>query len=721
MTGRFRVALVTSVALLLFATMPLAAHPAPGEVGGDPPPEFTGPDFLVPPAEPGGGQNPSGAPSSTQTSEFMAGTVVYSVLFVESSGGAGFCSPADPQTENWDAPRQAKVLQEISDGLAFWPARTNRPALSFVLDNLGTAPTSCEPINRPFYTERGKWIADALTAKGFPATPQTHVSVARSLVNSRRTVLGANWGVLILVVDSLNDPDGLSPDNWRGAADLSGPMEYLSYDNGGWGIDRMNLVALHETGHTFGALDEYSGGCSTADSWGYHNVVNASCNDGGTTTDISVMGEASELTHPAADVSTSARAAIGWRNPSGTSGQIVDVVRTSTVSIAPFAPDPTTDATPTYTASAGNQPFPPGGCNTLAGICYRTPLPATISRVSGAEWRLDSGAWTGQGVVPSDGTFDEESDEGYTFTPASTVPLGAHTFSTRAINQFGHVSPAASDALTISLPPGFVGLTVTKAGNGGGTVTGTGIDCGIDCFEGYASGTPVVLTATPLYASTVAGWTSCDSPSGSTCTMTMNASKSVTATFSTTPTFADVPPSNPHYGDIEHLYDLGITEGCAQSGGQLFFCPAALVPREQMAAFIVRAQGLSQLLPATPTFADVPPSNVFFGYIERLYEQGITGGCLSSGGQLFFCPKENVPRQQMAAFLVRAKGLTPLLPATPTFADVPPSNPFFGYIERLYQTGITQGCGTSGGQLLFCPTGLVARQQMASFLIRAFA
>jgi hypothetical protein len=722
--SRFRRA---SVAVLVAVFLPLVvAGPAPAGPDPAPPPDLAGPpDYLIPPVEPAGDPLVPGAPSATQTSEYMAGTVVYSVLFVESSGGSGNCSPADPQTENWSAPRQAQVLSELSAGLAFWPARTNRPALDFVLDNLGTAPTSCEPINRLFHTflERGKWIADVLTAEGFPATPQTHVSVARSLVDSRRTALGADWGFLILVVDSLNDPDGLSPDGWRGAADLNGPMQYLSWDNGGWGIDRMNLVALHETGHTFGALDEYNGGCSTADTWGYLNVANASCNNGGITSDISVMGEGSELEHPAADVSVSARAAIGWRNPSGPSGQIVDVVRTSTASITPFAPDPTSDETPTYAASAGNQAFPPGGCNTLNGVCWRMPAPATISKVSGAEWSLDSGAWTSAGVVPSDGAFDEEAGEGYTFTPTSPVPVGAHTFATRAVNEFGHVSPVASDSLTISLPPGVVSLTVSKSGNGGGTITGTGINCGSDCTENYASGTPVVLTATPLYASTFSGWSNCDSPSGSTCTMTMSTSKTVSANFTTTPTFADVPPTNPHYPDIEHLYDLGVTQGCSQSNGQLFFCPTQNVPREQMAAFLVRAKGLTQLFPATPTFADVAPGSTFYGYIERLYEQGITQGCGQNGsGQLLFCPSQPVPREQMAAFLVRAKGLTQLFPPTPTFADVPASSVFFGYVERLVEQGITQGCGVNGsGQPLFCPSGLVSRQQMASFLIRAFA
>ena len=212
----------------------------------------------------------------------------------------------------------------------------------------------------------------------------------------------------------------------------------------------------------------------------------------------------------------------------------------------------------------------------------------------------------------------------------------------------------ANGTLGLIPSPANPALTVLKGGNGNGTVTGTGINCGSDCSESYAPGTMVTLTATPQYASTVAGWDNCDSPSGNTCTVTMSASKTVTVNLTTTPTFADVPPSNPHYGDIEHLFDLGITQGCAQSGGQLFFCPADLVPREQMAAFLVRAKGLSQLFPATPTFADVPANSVFFGYIERLYEQGITQGCGTSGGQQLFCPNVLVPRQQMASFLIRA-------------------------------------------------------------------
>jgi hypothetical protein len=166
----------------------------------------------------------------------------------------------------------------------------------------------------------------------------------------------------------------------------------------------------------------------------------------------------------------------------------------------------------------------------------------------------------------------------------------------------------------------------------------------------------VTLTATASAGSVFGSWTGCDAPSGSSCTMTMSSAKSVTANFTATPTFADVPPSNPFYTFIERLFDMNITTGCGTNGsGQLIYCPGDPVPRQQMAAFLIRAKGLTQLNSPTPTFADVPQSNPFYGYIERLFQQNITTGCgTNAGGQRIYCPVENVPRQQMAAFLVRA-------------------------------------------------------------------
>jgi hypothetical protein len=78
-------------------------------------------------------------------------------------------------------------------------------------------------------------------------------------------------------------------------------------------------------------------------------------------------------------------------------------------------------------------------------------------------------------------------------------------------------------------------LTVTKAGSGGGTVTSdpVGINCGSDCTEPYTAGTTVTLMADPNPTSSFAGWSGACSVDP--CEVTMDASKSVTATFTANP------------------------------------------------------------------------------------------------------------------------------------------------------------------------------------------
>ena len=56
---------------------------------------------------------------------------------------------------------------------------------------------------------------------------------------------------------------------------------------------------------------------------------------------------------------------------------------------------------------------------------------------------------------------------------------------------------------------------------------------------------------------------------------------------------------------------------------------------------------------ATATFADVPPTHLFYQYVEALAASGITAGC--GGGN--YCPDAAVTRGQMAVFLSKALGL----------------------------------------------------------------
>jgi hypothetical protein len=176
-------------------------------------------------------------------------------------------------------------------------------------------------------------------------------------------------------------------------------------------------------------------------------------------------------------------------------------------------------------------------------------------------------------------------------------------------------------------------------------------------------------------------------------------------------TFADV-TGNFAQSFIADLAAAGLTGGCGTNPP--VFCPDATVTREQMAAFVIRGVGeFSPPAPATQRFADVPPTNPFYAFIDRLAALGITGGC--GGGN--YCPSAPVTREQMAAFIIRALGeFNPPAPGMQRFADVPPANPFFAFIDRLAARGITAGCSATN----YCPADPVTRAQMAVFLVRAF-
>jgi Tol biopolymer transport system component len=91
-------------------------------------------------------------------------------------------------------------------------------------------------------------------------------------------------------------------------------------------------------------------------------------------------------------------------------------------------------------------------------------------------------------------------------------------------------------------------LTVTKAGDGAGTVTSapSGISCGADCEQDFGNGTGITLTAAPADGSSFAGFTGAGcSGNETTCAITMDEAKSVTATFTANPAPPPPPPPPP--------------------------------------------------------------------------------------------------------------------------------------------------------------------------------
>jgi uncharacterized repeat protein (TIGR03803 family) len=144
----------------------------------------------------------------------------------------------------------------------------------------------------------------------------------------------------------------------------------------------------------------------------------------------------------------------------------------------------------------------------------------------------------------------------------------------------------------------------------------------------------------------------------------------------------------------------------------------ASASRAQMAVFLLKAMHGRFFVPPPATgtvFADVSADNPYAPWIERLHAEGISAGC--DAGSLY-CPYDPMTREQMAVSLLRAKygsGYVPP-PCRGIFGDVPCSSVYAPWIEQLAVEHITGGCGNGN----FCPGDPSTRGQVAVFLTKTF-
>ncbi len=141
-----------------------------------------------------------------------------------------------------------------------------------------------------------------------------------------------------------------------------------------------------------------------------------------------------------------------------------------------------------------------------------------------------------------------------------------------------------------------------------------------------------------------------------------------------------------HEANIEAVAAEGITVGCNPPDNDEF-CPADPVSRGQMAAFLVRALDLVD--DGGGNFFIDDDNSVFEGDIARLAAAEITLGCNPPVNDQY-CPGQPVTRGQMAAFLVRALDLTDD-GGVDRFVDDNGST-FESDIEKLATAEITVGC-----------------------------
>jgi hypothetical protein len=151
-------------------------------------------------------------------------------------------------------------------------------------------------------------------------------------------------------------------------------------------------------------------------------------------------------------------------------------------------------------------------------------------------YTINASADTGGNISPSGSipvchdanqSFTITADTGYSI--ADVLVDGQ---SVRAVATYTFSNVTAPHTISVSLSAKNHSLSVTKSGTGAGVVTSSpsGINCGSDCSVEYSADTSVTLTVSPDDKSTFTGWSgACNSKY--TCTVSMDAAKSVTANF----------------------------------------------------------------------------------------------------------------------------------------------------------------------------------------------
>ena len=164
-----------------------------------------------------------------------------------------------------------------------------------------------------------------------------------------------------------------------------------------------------------------------------------------------------------------------------------------------------------------------------------------------------------------------------------------------------------------------------------------------------------------------------------------------------------------HRDDIEKIYQAGITYGCNPPTNDEF-CPQREISRGEMAAFIVRTLGLTEVAESVP-YDDIA-GDTFAGDIDRLHAAGIAFGCDEDS----YCPDRPLLREEMAELLVRAFGYDNP-DEVDHFVDDQESR-FQDSINKLATHNVTLGCNPPTNDQ-FCPERTLTRAEMASFFVRA--
>jgi len=191
------------------------------------------------------------------TSARLTGKVAVGIIIVE----------GPTKDLQFSAAERVKVISEVQNGLSWLGAQNPAAAVSWSYDirivRLNKKPGAG---NLSFGQKEAHWRDPAMQQLGYP----TGMNGVRQYVEDNRGRLKTNWTYCGFFTKY--------PVGHFAYASIGGPRLVMHYDNDGWGPDNIDRVFAHETGHIFGAPDEYASACSSSGGqWGYYKKPNGNC------------------------------------------------------------------------------------------------------------------------------------------------------------------------------------------------------------------------------------------------------------------------------------------------------------------------------------------------------------------------------------------------------------------------------------------------------------
>ncbi len=375
---------------------------------------------LLPQAPPGGAE-------SFTYADKMTGTVAVTFFLVESDG-----TGADPNSWTWTIQDMQEYMDAAVVGLLWWSGRADGHLdcwVTFLVNHVSAFDPRCQQWVEPSIHESGfvsTWASNVMTKMGYPSG--NHFSKVDAFNTWQEATYQVNSAYSSFIAyNPVGAPSSFSNGGYAFAW-IYGPYFWSLFRTTGWTHD---VVVSHETGHVFGACDEYTGGCSScASTCSAYGGPNANCED------CNPMSRPCMMRSNENGLCQYTKTMIGWDAASPCAPNPPAPLPTPTLSLA--TPDDGLDGTDVNLTLTGT--------NFVAGVqadLGPEVFVHTTTRVSSTTLQVWATIYNGATLGPVDVVVRNRDGQTATLPDAFEIlPTRRHYYSTSGANVFPYITPA---------------------------------------------------------------------------------------------------------------------------------------------------------------------------------------------------------------------------------------------------------------------------------------